>query len=106
MATDRWVIAYDVDTSTASNANVTLMTVYNRIKACLRQHGFTDFTQLSVYAMPDEDNALVRVYKALQALKALPEAAHIKRLHVFKIDGAMNDVLPLVGNRPSAGPDD
>src|SRR5437868_6764555 len=104
---DRWVIAYDVDTA-ASDANsrgggVTTMTVYNRIRACLRRHGFGEFTQLSVYAMPDEDNALVRVYQAIQALRALPESVYIKRLHVFKIDGALNDVLPLVADRPSEG---
>ena len=48
--TDRWVIAYDIDTNDAGNASVTVMTVYNRIKACLRDHGFNEFTQLSVYA--------------------------------------------------------
>ncbi|NNC03069.1 hypothetical protein HJC10_09445 [Corallococcus exiguus] len=103
MAASRWVIAYDVDTASASKATVTLMTVYNRIRACLARNGFEEFTQLSVYAMPDDDNALVKVYQAIQALKTLPESAHIKRLHVFKIDGALNDVLPLVGGRASAG---
>lgn len=52
--------------------------------------------------MADTDNALVRVYQALQALGRLPENQFIKRLHVFKIDGALNDVLPIVANRPSA----
>lgn len=98
---DRWVIAYDVDTNAAQSATVTLMTVYNRIRACLSQHGFSEFTQLSVYSMPDEDGALVKVYQALQALGALPERQYIKRLHVFKIDGALNDVLPIVDNRAS-----
>jgi len=51
--------------------------------------------------MPDEDNALVRVYQALQALAGLPERVYIKRLHVFKIDGALNDVLPIVDQRHS-----
>lgn len=106
MPADRWVIAYDVDTKTAEQASVTMMTVYNRIRACLRQNGFTEFAQLSVYAMPDEDNALVRVYQAIQALKALNESQYIKRLHVFKIDGALNDVLPLVRNVPSARAED
>jgi|GEM_PF-6124481 virulence-associated protein VapD len=99
---DRWVIAYDIDTAAAQTAQVTMMTVYNRIRACLRDHGFDEFTQLSVYAMEDTDNALVRVYQALQALHALPERQYIKRLHVFKIDGALNDVLPLVTGQPSA----
>lgn len=97
---DRWVIAYDVDTKATAAANqqggVTTMTVYNRIRACLSTHGFTEFAQLSIYAMEDSDNALVRVYQALQALGALQERTFIKRLHVFKIDGALNDVLPLV----------
>ena len=99
---DRWVIAYDVDTNAADRAPVTRMTVYNRIRACLSAHGFNEFTQLSVYAMEDSDNALVRVYQALQALGQLDERQYIKRLHVFKIDGALNDVLPLVDMRDSA----
>ena len=105
---DRWVVAYDVDTVAAGTAAVTIMTVYNRIRAVLSQHGFTEFTQLSVYSMPDEDNALVRVYQALQALGQLTERKYVKRLHVFKIDGALNDVLPIVDKRDSAprGPDD
>ncbi|MGE3853081.1 MAG: hypothetical protein AB7K09_15160, partial [Planctomycetota bacterium] len=77
-------------------------TVYNRIRACLAASGFGEFTQLSVYAMPDEDNALVKVYQALQVLSNLSERQFIKRLHVFKIDGALNDVLPIVDSRPSA----
>ncbi len=99
---DRWVIAYDVDTDAANQAQVTIQTVYNRIRACLQQNGFTEFTQLSVYSMEDADNALVRVYQSLQALGQLAERIYIKRLHVFKIDGALNDVLPLVDKRPSA----
>ncbi len=99
---DRWVIAYDVDNNAADNAKVTKMTVYNRIRACLSKHGFSEFTQLSVYAMPDEDNALVKVYQALQALQQIDESQYLKRLHVFKIDGALNDVLPLVTGNPSA----
>lgn len=104
---DRWVIAYDVDTAAVEvarqNGGVTVMTVYNRIRACLKKEGFEEFTQLSIYAMADSDNALVRVYKALQALGKLPERTFVKRLHVFKIDGAMNDVLPIVDSRDSAG---
>jgi virulence-associated protein VapD len=100
---DRWVIAYDVDVAgVQQNADVTPMTVYNRIRACLANNGFNEFTQLSVYAMPDEDNALVRVYRALQELSQLDVCQFIKRLHVFKIDGALNDVLPLVNGQPSA----
>lgn len=99
---DRWVIAYDVDTDAAGQANVTIQTVYNRIRACLQQNGFTEFTQLSVYSMEDTDNALVRVYQSLQALGQLAERKYVKRLHVFKIDGALNDVLPLVDQRNSA----
>ena len=99
---DRWVIAYDVDTEAAKSATVTTMTVYNRIRKCLEQYGFNEFTQLSVYAMEDSDNALVRVYQALQALGKLDERKYVKRLHVFKIDGALNDVLPIVDCRPSA----
>jgi virulence-associated protein VapD len=102
---DRWVIAYDVDTVLAESASVTVQTIYNRIRACLSGRGFTEFTQLSVYAMEDADGALVRVYQAIQALTQLAERKYIKRLHVFKIDGALNDVLPIVDNRASAGPD-
>jgi len=102
---DRWVIAYDIDTVAAKGAAVTVMTIYNRIRTCLAEHGFSEFTQLSVYAMPDEDNALVRVYQALQALGKSNERQYIKRLHVFKIDGALNDVLPLVDDRDSAAAD-
>ena len=102
---DRWVIAYDVDTTAAGTASVTTVTVYNRIRACLSRHGFNEFTQLSVYAMEDTDGALVRVYQALQDLGQIAERQYIKRLHVFKIDGALNDVLPLVDNRPSAAAD-
>jgi virulence-associated protein VapD len=103
---DRWVIAYDVDTDAVEQARsvggVTLMTVYNRIRRSLSGNGFDEFTQLSVYAMADTDNALVRVYQAIQALSQLAERVFIKRLHVFKIDGALNDVLPLVDQRDSA----
>jgi virulence-associated protein VapD len=102
---DKWVIAYDIDIEASKKASVTTMTVYNRIKATLAQEGFTDFAQLSVYAMPEEDGALVKVFKAIRALNALPERRYIKRLHVFKIDGAMNDVLPLVDSRASAPAD-
>lgn len=101
---DRWVIAYDIDTVAArgaQGAGVTLQTVYNRIKGVLRNEGFSEQTQLSIYAMPDEDGALVRVYRAIEKLKALNESQYIKRLHVFKIDGAMNDLLPLVNGRNS-----
>ncbi|MCH7418446.1 hypothetical protein [Pseudomonas mosselii] len=98
---DRWVVAYDIDTIAASGAHVTVQTVYNRIKAVLKKEGFSEQTQLSIYAMPDEDGALVRVYNAIQKLKALNESKYIKRLHVFKIDGAMNDLLPLVNGRAS-----
>jgi virulence-associated protein VapD len=103
---DRWVVAYDVDTAAAGNpalnGGITLQTVYNRIRNTLSDHGFNQFTQLSVYAMDDTDNALVRVYQALRALGAIPERQFITRLHVFKIDGALNDVLPIVDNRASA----
>lgn len=100
---DRWVIAYDIDNAAADAVvDVTKMTIYNRIRRCLSDCGFGEFTQLSVYAMPDEDNALVRVYQALQALSRLPERQYIKRLHIFKIDGALNDVLPLVSGKASA----
>lgn len=107
--TARWVIAYDLDTNAMQAANagggVTPMTVYNRIRACLSANGFSQFTQLSVYAMEDSDNALVQVYQALQALAALTERQFIKRLHVFKIDGALNDVLPIVAGKTSAPAD-
>ena len=103
MAADRWVIAYDLDTKAAKSANVTVATVYNRIRACLSSHGFNEFAQLSIYAMPDEDNALVQVFNALAALRQLDERQYIKRLHVFKIDGALNDVLPIVDSRGSVG---
>jgi virulence-associated protein VapD len=99
---DRWVVAYDVDTVAAGSASVTLPTIYNRIRGVLASNGFSEFTQLSVYSMPDEDNALVRVYQALQALGQLPERKYVRRLHVFKIDGALNDVLPIVDKRYSA----
>lgn len=101
----RWVIAYDLDTSAIQQANaqggVTLMTVYNRIRGCLANHGFTTFTQLSLYAMDDTDGALTQVYNALTALRGLQERQFIKRLHVFKIDGGLNDVLPVVDGRSS-----
>jgi len=99
---DRWVIAYDVDTAAAAQGQVTVMTVYNRIRRALALHGFQEFTQLSIYAMDDTDNALVRVHQALQALQGLAERQYIKRLHVFKIDGALNDVLPIVAGHASA----
>lgn len=99
---DRWVIAYDIDTNAAAEASVTIQTVYNRIRACLAQRGFSEFAQLSVYVMPDKDGALVKVYQALQELSNLEERKYIRRLHVFKIDGALNDVLPIVDNRSSA----
>ena len=100
---DQRVIAYDIENPAADAAvGVTKMTIYNRIRRCLSDHGFDNFTQLSVYSMSDGDNALVRVYQALHALSLLNERRYIKRLHVFKIDGALNDVLPLVSNRPSA----
>ena len=106
---DRWVIAYDIDTVAADSAEraggVTRMTAYNRIRKCLAERGFTEFIQLSVHAMEDTDSALVRVHKALQELTKLNEAQFIKRLHVFKIDGALNDVLPLVSGKDSAPPD-
>jgi virulence-associated protein VapD len=98
---DRWVVAYDVDDVMAESAQA-ISTIYNRIRATLASNGFSEFTQLSVYSMPDEDNALVRVYQALQALGNIPERKYIKRLHVFKIDGALNDVLPIVDKRYSA----
>ena len=103
---DRWVIAYDVDTVEGEDADVTIPTIYNRIKACLSEHGFGEFMQRSVYSMPDEDNALVRVYQALRALSELDENQYIKRLHVFKIDGALNDVLPLVRSGVESAPAD
>lgn len=101
MAGDRWVIAYDLDTNAAKTAAVTVATVYNRIRTCLEKEGFNEFAQLSVYSMPDLDGALVKVYSALQALAKLDERRFIKRLHVFKIDGALNDVLPIVDKRES-----
>lgn len=55
----------------------------------------------SVYSKPDEDNALVKVYQALQALSLLQERVYIKQLHVFKIDGALNDILPIFDQRDS-----
>ena len=100
---DQWVIAYDIDNPAADAAgDVTKMTIYNRVRRCRADHGFSNFTQLSVYSMDDGDNALVRVYQALHALSLLNERQYIKRLHVFKIDGALNDVLPIVADRPSA----
>lgn len=103
---DRWVIAYDVDVPATRDADVTTATVYNRIKSCLSKAGFSSFMQRSVYAMPDDDGALVRVYRAIQALSELDERMYIKRLHVFKIDGALNDVLPIVdAGRESASAD-
>lgn len=106
---DRWVIAYDLDISSIEAANaaggVSTATVYNRIKACLRDHGIADHTQHSIYAMEDGENALARLFQALQALGKLDERKFIKRLHVFKIDGAINDVLPIVAGKSSATPD-
>ena len=102
---DLWAIAYDIDNVAAeSSPGVARQTVYARIRRTLADHGFGDFKQLSIYAMPNEDDALVRVYRALAALALLPERRFIRRLHVFKIDGAFNDVLPIVADRPSEPP--
>jgi len=98
---DRWVIAYDIDNIAAQNAEVTVPTIYNRIKAALDYYGFSKFTQLSLYAMLDKNEALMKVYQALEALSCLPERRYIKRLHVFRIDGALYDVLPWVADRSS-----
>lgn len=103
---DRWVVAYDVDTDAAKSAEVTVQTVYNRIRARVRDYGFTEFAQLSVYAMEETDGTLVKLFQALQALSSLEERKYIKRLHVFKIDGSLNDALPIVDNRDSAAADE
>lgn len=110
MATNRWVIAYDIHSKLAKeghiNGGVAYRTVYNKVIRCLNDNGFS-FIQESVYAMPDEDGALIKVYDALRSLEKLEEKKYIKRLHVFKIDGALNDALPTVlGGQKSAGQDD
>ena len=102
---DLWAIAYDVDNVAAEAAGgVARQTVYARIRRTLADHGFSDFKQLSVYAMPNEADALVSVFRALNALSLLPERRYIRRLHVFKIDGSFNDALPIVDNRRSDPP--
>ena len=102
---DLWAIAYDIDNVAAeATLGVTRQTVYARVRRTLADHGFDDFKQLSIYSMPNEENALVRVYRALGALALLPERRFIRRLHVFKIDGAFNDVLPIVDERASDPP--
>ena len=98
---DQWVIAYDVDNVKAEAASVATTTIYNRIRGCLAEHGFSNFTQLSIYTMPVGENTLIDVFRALSALSLLPERQYIKRLHIFKIDGALNDALPVVDERPS-----
>lgn len=52
--------------------------------------------------MPEEGR-IRGVHPVYKALQALGERTFVKRLHVFKIDGAMNDVLPLVDSPDSAG---
>lgn len=98
---DQWVVAYDIYTVAADAGPTSTTTVYNRIRGCLAAHGFSNFTQLSVYTMPEGRDALTDVVRALSALRLLSERQYIKRLHVFRIDGALNDVLPVVDDRPS-----
>jgi hypothetical protein len=80
-------------------AAVTLQTVYSRIRTCLAQHGSNEFTQLSVYSMPDVDNAWVQVYRALRwdGFQSVRTSAAC----IFSIDGAPNDVMPLVNDKAS-----
>ena len=104
-----WAIAYDLDTTAIdadnqNNAGPTRMTVYNRVRRVLRDHGF-EFTQYSIYTQTDEAGSLNRLHRCLNALNALAESRHFTRLHVFQIDSSIHDVLPEVDGRPSAGQD-
>lgn len=106
-----WAIAYDLNTTAiraaraANPAEPTVATVYNRIRREIMDAGFQRFTQLSIYSMEEEENSLRKVIAAVRRLRALPENQYIRRLHVFRIDGALHDVLPEVAadDRESEG---
>lgn len=99
----RWVISYDIDTTADQGTPATLMSGIAGVRACLSRHGFAPLHALEAYATPDDEGGRDRVHEALHALAALPERKVLRRMHVFKMEGALNDVLPIVDQRPSDG---
>ena len=97
-----WVIAYDLDVKGMRNADYTKSEVtqyYNKIKAVLTKHGFSKFSQLSIYGSSDE-NVLSSVYRVIDDFRKLEDKKFINRLNVFKVD-TFSEMRPLIVEGPS-----
>ncbi len=99
----RWVISYDIDTTADQGNPATLMSGVAGIRACLARHGFAPLPALEAYATLDDAGGRDRVHEALHELASMPERRVLRRMHVFRMEGALNDVLPIVDQRPSDG---
>lgn len=102
-----WAIAYDLDTKRMRDDGLNdsdRTTFYKSIRERLAANHFETFQQLSIYTSEGE-NSLTHAFAACQALRQLDGSdKYIKRLHLFRIDD-LNDLLPVVADRPSAGRD-
>lgn len=99
----RWVITYDLDTSIDQGNPAALGAASNAVRGCLAAQGFSEMPRIGAWSTPDDGGGLDRVHEALRALGGLPERRAIRRMHAFRIDGAVSDVLPIVDQRPSDG---
>lgn len=94
----KWVIAYDLNVKGMKADRYTKSQVvlyYNSVKKCLHDNGFDRFTQGSIYGTNDDENVLTRVYKAIDALRAIKDAHFVNRLHLFKAE-SLSDLRPLL----------
>jgi virulence-associated protein VapD len=94
----KWVIAYDLSVKQMKAAGYTKSQVtqyYNGVKNCLSNHGFSRFTQGSIYGIDDEKDVLTKVYQFIDCIRQIKDPHFVNRLHLFKAE-SMSDLRPLL----------
>lgn len=100
----KWVIAYDLNVKGMKNAGYTKSKVtqyYDRVKKCLADYGFVQFTQKSIYGLDEDENVLTKVFQVVDALRVIPDPHFVIRLHLFKAD-SLSDLRVLLPNAPAS----
>jgi len=98
----KWVIAYDLNVKAMRKAGYSKSDVtqyYNSVKECLADHGFSRFTQGSIYGIDDDENVLTNVYQVVDDLRKIDDPHFVNRLHLFKAE-SLSDLRPLLPTAP------
>jgi len=103
----QWVIAYDLDVKGMQLAGYTQSNVtqyYNGMKKILADHGFSKFSQLSLYMCEPVEGVISLAIDVVDDLRAMPDNHFINRLHVFKVE-EFSDLRPKVVKESSSNKD-